>query len=83
MDFALLLVVVSMRRIHQYISNSYTHGVYSPVLLEYGKSHQNTQLQQFKQGGVTGSVWDAYPFKDTLRKVWAMLLLLLLLAPLS
>lgn len=43
MDFALLLVVVSMRRIHQYISN--THGVYSPVLLEYGKSHQNTQLQ--------------------------------------
>lgn len=45
MDFALLLVVVSMRRIHQYISNSYTHGVYSPVLLEYGKSQQNTQLQ--------------------------------------
>lgn len=45
MDFVLLSVVVSMRRIHQYISNSYTHGVFSPVLLEYGKSHQDTQLQ--------------------------------------
>lgn len=45
MDFALFSVVVSMRRIQQYISNSYTHGVYSPVLLEYGKSHQDTQLQ--------------------------------------
>lgn len=43
---------------------------------------QPTNQRLFKQGGVTGSVWAAYPFKDTLRKVWAMLLLLLL-APLS